>query len=241
MSRQPILAPADIREKLRELRKCAGVFSFEQEAPVAGSIIQDNLPHGIGIRPGGVVEWLTAKPGAGAVTAALQVMIRSIFGRGFWAIVDSVRDCYVPALSGWGVDPFKTLLLRPASLGDACWAIEQCLRCPGVSATLARVDQRIPERVRRRWQLAAEEGGGVGVFFRPAGVQREPVWADLRLLLTPLVGSQGETRRVKIEVLYCRGGRGGSAWVWEIDHAAGTVHLVPELAHPAIEIRAARA
>ena len=52
-------------------------------------------------------------------------------------------------------------------LQETCWAIEQCLRCPGVSATWAWVDERIPARVHRRWQLAAEVGGGVGLFFRP--------------------------------------------------------------------------
>jgi len=110
-----------------------------------------------------------------------------------------------------------------------------------VSATWAWIDWRIPERVHRRWQMAAEVGGGVGLLFRPIGARREPVWADLRLLVTPQAGGQGETRRVNIEVLYRRGGKGGSARAWEIDHAAGNVRLVPEVAHPATAERAARA
>ena len=46
---------------------------------------------------------------------------------------------------------------------------------------------------------------------------------------------------MNIEVLYRRGGLGGSAQVWEIDHAAGDVRLVPEVANPAAAERAARA
>jgi hypothetical protein len=202
---------------------------------------QDGPSLELGFRPGGIVEWLVAKPGAGAVSSALQISARSACGRGVWAIVDRDRECYAPALSGWGVDPARTLVIRPTTQEEACWAVEQCLRCPGVSATWAWVCQRIPERVHRRWQLAAEVGGGMGLVFRPHWAQREPVWADLRLLVAPLVGGQGETRNVNIEVLYRRGGRGGGSWVWEIDHAAGTLRVVSKLANPEAAHRAARA
>jgi protein ImuA len=182
-----------------------------------------------------------AGQGAGAVISAFQIMLQSSARRGTWAIVDSARECYAPAFSGWGIDPGRILVLRPAGLPEACWAIEQCLRSPGVSATWAWVNERIPERVHRRWQLAAEVGGGVGLFFRPITARREPVWADLRLLVEPQAGGGGETRRANIEVLYRRGGRGGSTRSWEIDHAAGLVRLVPEVADPASEKRKARA
>ena len=46
---------------------------------------------------------------------------------------------------------------------------------------------------------------------------------------------------MNIEVLYRRGGLGGSAQAWEIDHAAGLVRLVPEVADPTTAERAARA
>jgi protein ImuA len=231
----------DVRETVRELRRHHGLFSFQNDVPTVESVIQNGPLPELGTRPGGIVEWLVAKEGTGAVTAAFQIMSRSSGDRGVWAIVDPARECYVPALSGWGIDPSRILVLRPATLHETCWAIEQCLRCPGVSATWAWVDQRIPARVHRRWQLGAEVGGGVGLFFRPISAQREPVWADLRLLVTPQAGGQGETRRVNIEVLYRRGGRGGSAQSWEIDHAAGIVRLVPEVADPTTAERKARA
>jgi protein ImuA len=231
----------EVRERVRELRGHLGLFSFQNDVPRVESVVQDGSLPELGVRPGGIVEWLVAREGAGAVTSAFQIMSQSSARRGVWAVVDLARECYVPALSGWGIDSSRILVLRPATLQEACWAIEQCLRCPGVSATWACLDQRIPARVHRRWQLAAEVGGGVGLFFRPIGAQREPVWADLRLLVTPQSGGQGETRRVKIEVLYRRGGKGGSAQSWEIDHAAGLVRLVPEVADPTTEKRKARA
>jgi protein ImuA len=166
---------------------------------------------------------------------------RNIGGRGAFVIVDPCGEVYAPAVTGWGLDPGRLLILRPSSTREACWGIEQCLRCPGVSATWAWVERGLPVNVLRRWKLAAESGGGVGLLFRPDAARREPAWADLRLGVTPLSGGQGDARRIRIDVLYRRGGLGGDAQVWEIDHATGDVRLVPEVAHPAAADRAARA
>src|SRR5262249_37844333 len=174
-------------------------------------------------------------------TSALKILFRHLGSRGVWAVVDPIRETYVPAVSGWGINPSRLLLLRPATLRETCWAIEQCLRCPGVTATCAWVQERLSTTINRRWKLAAEVGGGVCLLFRPDSVRREPAWADLRMRVTPLSGGQGDTRRIQVDVLYRRGGLGGSAQVWEIDHAAGDVRLVPEVAHPAAAERAARA
>jgi protein ImuA len=175
------------------------------------------------------------------LTSALRIISRQVTGRGAWVVVDPAGEIYLPGLSGWGIDLGRTLLIRPRTVQETCWAVEQCLRCPGVAATWAWVEKRIPTTVYRRWKLAAEVGGGVGLLFRPDAARREPAWADWRLRVTPLSGGQGEARRVRIDVLYRRGGLGGDAQVWEIDHAAGDVRLVPEVAHPAAAERAARA
>jgi protein ImuA len=230
-----------VRETLEELRSHLGLFSFQESTATHESTAQNGSSPQLLPRPGGIVEWLVASEGAGAVTLALQILSQSSGCNGTWAMVDMARESYVPALSGWGIDPHKLLVLRPATLQETCWSIEQCLRCPGVSATWAWVDRRIPSRVHRRWQMAAEVGRGVGLFFRPVEARREPVWADTRLLVTPRSGGKGETRRLHIEVLYRKGGLGGSAQAWEIDYAAGLVRLVPEVANPTTANRAARA
>jgi protein ImuA len=216
------------------------LFSFQGSAPAAEPAAQGGFSPNLSVRPGSIVEWLVASEGSGAVTLALQILLRSSGDRGAWAVVDTAGEFYMPALSGWGIEPNDVLVLRPDTIQETCWSIEQCLRCPGVSATWAWVDGRVHSRVYRRWQMAAEVGGGIGLFFRPASARREPVWSDLRLLVTPRAGGQPETRRVHIEVLYRRGGLGGSPQAWEIDHATGLVRLVPELADPAVAPREAR-
>ena len=230
-----------VRERVQSLRGRLGLFSFQNDVPEGERVFKGGSLNELGIPPCGIVEWLVAREGAGAVTSALQMMSRSSGERGVWAIVDPAREFYASALSGWGIDSSRILVLRPGTRHESYWAIEQCLRCPGVSVTWAWVNERIQERVHRRWQLAAEVGGGVGLVFRPKTAEREPVWADLRLLVTPQAGGDGETRRVNIEVLYRRGGLGGGTQAWEIDHAAGLVRLVPEMANPASVERKARA
>lgn len=229
-----------LRKTVEELRSSLGLFSFQGDLTPAKSASPTVISPELNVRPGGIVEWLVAGEGAGAVTLALQMVAQSIRA-GVWAIVDLAREFYLPAGIGWGIPLEQILVIRPATLQETCWSIEQCLRCPGVSATWAWVDQRFPARVHRRWQLAAETGGGIGMFFRPAQARREPIWADLRLMVTPRPGGQVDSRRLSIETLYRRGGLGGCPQAWEIDHAAGLVRLVPEVAHPATAKRAARA
>ncbi len=228
-------------ETLSELRKRLGLFSFRRDEAAVESSTQKGQILDLELKAGGLVEWLSAGEGAGRVASAMQLMSQRGLSRGFLAIVDAAGTCYPPALTGWGVHPARTLLIRPTNRNETCWAIEQCLRCSGVTTTWAWLDQKIHTRVYRRWQLAAESGGGVGIFFRPECARSEPAWADVRLLATPLSGGGRDARRIRIDVLYHRGGLGGIAQVWEIDHAEGVVRLVPEMAHPAASERTARA
>jgi hypothetical protein len=243
--------PGNVDETVQDLRRRLGLFSFQYvENTGIDALIKGQYPD-LGLRPGGIVEWLTTTPGAGAVACTMPVISRHVSAgagagaRGILVIVDAAREFHATALAGWGVSPGRTLLVCPRTRQEACWAIEQCLRCPGVSAVCTWLDPRFPRHAGRRWQLAAEAGGGMGMFFRSeaARARREPIWADLRLLVTPLARDPdpGTARRVRIDVLYRRGGLGGTAWVWEIDDAEGVVRVVPKLADPAAAEHAARA
>jgi protein ImuA len=241
MSGHSAALSGDAGDKIQDLRRQLGLFSFQQDNLNNKNISNNRIGPELFFQPGGLVEWLTASPGAGAVAATMPMMSRHFSVPGILAIVDPVREFHAPAISGWGVSLSQTLLVCPKTRQEACWAVEQCLRCPGVSAVWAWVGERFPTHVLRRWQLAAEAGGGVGWFFRPEAARREPTWAHVRLLVTPLAGLQREARRVRVDVLYHRGGLGGTAQVWEIDHAEGVMRVVPELADPAVAERAAGA
>lgn len=197
------------------------------------------LPEG-GLRRGALVEWLAEGAGSGVATLALLAAVAASKGGGAVAVIDGGREFYPPAAAALGIALDRVLLVRPESPADALWALEQSLRCPGVAASLAWLD-RIDGRLFRRLHLAAEAGGGIGVFIRPAGVRRQPSWAEVRLLVQPLPATSSAARRTRIELLHGRGGINGTAIEVEVCDETGDVHLAPPVAAPTTPPRAARA
>ncbi len=128
---------------------------------------------------------------------------------------------YAPALAGAGLDPGCMLVVQPrglrrglspqgtvpssqsiASPDPTLWAMEQALRSRACAAALGWIDAAETTAL-RRLKLAAEEGGSLGILFRPAQRAREPSPAALRLLLEPRDGV------LDVAILKCRGGMPG--------------------------------
>jgi hypothetical protein len=102
----------------------------------------------------------TKTPNPSAKESAASVIV--------WS--DPQRQLYPPALMAMGIDLHRLILLRPRNRAEELWAVAECLRCPGVGATVASID-RLNQVEARRLQLAAETGGGAGLFLRPATSQ----------------------------------------------------------------------
>jgi hypothetical protein len=171
------------------------------------------------------------------------------------------REFYPPAAAALGIPLEQTVIVRPASARDALWAWEQSLRSGAAAVALGWVET-LNDRAFRRLQLAAETGGSLGFLLRPASCRAAPSWAEARLLVTPGVRSQESGvsnsrfassltpdswpltpgfRRLRLEVLHCRGGAEGQVIELELSDEADSVRLAPRLANPASAARAARA
>src|SRR6516164_3821356 len=111
------------------------------------------------------------------------------------------HEPYAPALAQHGIELGRLLIVRPASATEALWAAEQALSS-GVCAAVFLWLKGTDDRWLRRLKLAAEEGGSLGVLFRPARHRFESSPASLRLLMT-----QGEEPR--LDLLKVQGGRPG--------------------------------
>jgi hypothetical protein len=80
----------------------------------------------------------------------------------------------------------RVILIRPDQGADWIWGIDQALRSRAVGALIASVD-RLDDRVARRWQLAVENGGGLGIFLRDRVMaKRYPSWAEVQWQLRSL-------------------------------------------------------
>lgn len=124
---------------------------------------------------------------------------------------------YPPALTQWGVDLSRVLVVRPRRSADILWAAEQALASGNCAAVLVwpekiggerdmssrseRHPGSIPIFSSRRLQLAAEEGRSWAIAFRPAEARAEVSAAALRLELV-----RGE-RGTDVVILKSRGGR----------------------------------
>jgi len=112
------------------------------------------------------------------------------------------HEPYAPALAQQGIELERLLVVRPASATEALWAAEQALSS-GVCAAVLLWLQGSDDRWLRRLKLAAEEGGSLGVLFRPERHRFESSPASLRVVITK--GEQDS----QIELIKVQGGRPG--------------------------------
>lgn len=235
-------------ETLRALRQlCRGtgrqfVGRFDERSRLStGLAALDGLLPDQGLEPGWLVEWLSPVEGCGAAVLALQGVKPALRQGAVWAVVDDRGEFHPPAAQGWGISLERVLWLRPGSVADTAWTIEQCLRCPAVGVTWFQADP-LPDRVLQRWKIAAEAGGGLGVLFRPAKAARYASWADVRWLVQPRSMAALGGRQIRVELLSCRGAyQGGNSVELEVCDATGDVRLVSALANTTPAIRAIRA
>lgn len=214
-------------ETLHALRRICGKVArppeAEQEPRLSlGIPALDALLPGRGLERGSLVEWLASVEGCGATTLALQGVRCALAQHLVWAVVDAAAEFHPPAARGWGIPLESLLLLRP-SAADAVWTVEQCLRCPAVGITWCWAEH-LPDQVARRWKLAAEIGGGIGVLFRPDTVRRAP-GADVRWRVQPRTTVKTAGRALRVELVSCRGAFAGGSVDLDVNDATGDVRL----------------
>lgn len=167
-----------------------------------GAAALDQFFPGGGLLAGTVIEWLAAGPGAGTGTLALLAARQALARGGALVMCDRHRLLHPPALSALGIDLTRVILVQAKNAADHRWAIDQALRSPAVAVvwgSLAELD----DKTSRRFQLAAESSGAIGLLLRPASARGQPNWADVQLAVTPLA-TNGE-RAWSVEGVRARG------------------------------------
>lgn len=160
-----------------------------------------------GFSRGSLIEWLSEEPGSGVGSLALTTAREASQEGGAIVILDPKGWFYPPAAAAWGVDLQRLIWLRPRDEASALWALDQALRCRAVAAVWAALP-RLESRWFRRFQLAVESSGNLGLFLRPAQVRGQPSWAEIQLGVQSRPSRSG--RRWRVELIRCRGqGRSG--------------------------------
>ena len=232
------MGPCDLESLQRQIFRLEGSRFRNGDGVVSSGCraVDELLPEG-GLHRGAVAEWFAAGDGVGAGGLALLAAREACGEGGKLIVIDSRREFYPPALVRFGIPMEQLLVVHTVGQADHFWALDQALRCRGVAAVLAWPEQ-LDGRTFRRLQLAAEEGGGLGLFVRPAAARNAPSWAATRMLVEPLpsAAARSGVRRVRIHVLRCRNGTGGRSVDVEINDDGYQTHSLPlaaRLAQPA--------
>ncbi|HTN74525.1 MAG TPA: hypothetical protein VL096_04735 [Pirellulaceae bacterium] len=212
--------------QLIELRE--QLVALEQQRPTrddallsTGCAALDRLFPDNGLRRGTVLEWLSPGPGSGVSWLALAAVRAALVAGGLLVLCDREAAFHPWALQALGIDTTRVVLVRAKDAADHRWAIDQALRSPAVAAVWARLS-RLDAKTSRRFQLAAEQGGVIGVLVRPATARGCPTWADVQLGVTPL--PDGPERAWRVESARSRDS--GESVTTEIawEETTGTLH-----------------
>lgn len=174
---------------------------------------------------GTLCELLPRVMGAGAWTLALLLARQACGEDKALVIADPERCFYPPAARRLGIEPARTILIRPRTEREAVLAAAQALRSSAVGAAVGAFAE-LADREARRLQLAAEAGGSLGLLVRPAAALQTPSFAAVRLLLDAMPWARGRRR---LQVIHCRGGREGQPTCLEVDDATGHVRAFSRL------------
>lgn len=259
MSRPDLIR--DLRERIGQIERSQRLEREVGRLSTGLGALDQLLPGG-GLERGTLIEWLSAGEASGAATLALAVTARVLEQGGVLVVIDERREFYPPAAAGLGIPLEHTVVVQPGTTRAALWALEQSLRSRAVAVVLGWIDC-LHEHAFRRLQLAAETGGSLGFLLRPIACRAAPSWAEARLLVSalPLRDVEREARsaerqvlcpprsalhaiqgrRLRVELLHCRGGVGGGAVELELSDEADPVRVAAQLADPARKKRAVRA
>ena len=218
--REPVHSPeitqvvAELAERVRQIerpRHPAREGTFSSGHPRLDQALPER-----GLRRGTLVEWLAAGSGSGAETLALIAAREAARTGGAIVVLDPAGLFYPPAAIRLGIELEQLIVVRPACDEDHAWALDQVLRTGGVAAVCSETAmgngaKGPDDHALRRWQLAAETSGVVGLLARPLAARDDPSWAELRLLVEPLAAPEraGRNRQLRVTLLRARGGQAG--------------------------------
>jgi hypothetical protein len=177
--------------------------------PTGFPALDEGLPGG-GWPHSGLIEILPTCFGAGELPLLLPALAQvTRRPQARWcAWVAAPLQPFAPALARHGVALERMLVVqttrkKEAGGKSALWAFEQTLRSGACDIALAWLRSALPRQI-RRLHLAAEQGGTLGVLFRPRAAARDSSPAALRVAVEPV-----ETG-ARVTLLKSRGGARGT-------------------------------
>ena len=166
---------------------------------------------------------------AGFIAGLLASIMRSD-GASIW--ISSSPSIFPPALKSFGIKPDKIIFIHLQKEKELLRAMEEALKCKGLSAVIGEV-QDLSFTASRRLQLAIEQSQVTGFIVRhhPRNLNTSACLARWKITSLPseLPGDMPGVGfpRWNVELLKVRNGMPGS---WQIEFAAGRFRHIPKVA-----------
>ncbi len=182
-------------------------------------VINDSFPGGV-FPLGAIHEFIASTAGEAASASGFIAGILSSLLRdnGVLLWISASRTLFPPAIKYFGIEPEKIIFIDLQKDREVLWAIEESLKCEGLTAVIGEI-RDLNFTISRRLQLAVESSGVTGFilhqsksFSNSACITRwriNPVSSELTGEM-PGVGCP----RWKVELLKVRNGKPGS---WKIE------------------------
>ncbi len=166
--------------------------------------------------------------------AAILSSIMKNGGSSIW--VNGSQSVFPPALKSFGIRPDNIIFIYLKKEKEILWAMEEALKCKGLSAVIGEV-QDLSFNASRRLQLAIEQSKVTGFIVRrnPRSLNTSACLARWKITSLPgglPAGMPGVGfPRWNVELLKVRNGKPGS---WQIEFTAGRFRQIPKIAaiHP---------
>ena len=168
-------------------------------------------------------EGLTAS--SGFIAGILSSLLKN-GGASVW--ISSSHTIFPPALVSFGINPAQVIFIRLRNQREILWAIEEALKCEGLTAVVGEINT-LDLIQSRRLQLATEQSGVTGFLLRTHQQILNTTACSCRWQIHSL---QSETEdglpgvgfpRLNVELLKVRNGKPGS---WQLEWANGKFNEV---------------
>ncbi len=182
---------------------------------------------------GTIHEFLSTAPEQAAATGGfIGGILHSLMQKGgacLW--ISTCRTVFPPSLKVFGVEPDRIIFIDLHREKDVLWAMEEALKCTGLSGVIAELGT-ISFTQTRRLQLAAEQSRVTGFVLRSEDRKLTATACVARWNITALPSELEEGMpgvgfpRWNVELLKVRNGNPGS---WKMEWSAGGFNPVVEL------------
>ncbi len=210
-----------IKPPLEELKRQEGL-----------ECLKDHFPFGI-FPKGAIHEFMCSEPRDMAATGGfIAALIHSVFhssGTIIW--ISAAKNIFPATLQLFNIEPSRIIFIHPSSSKESLWVIEEALKCNGLHAVIAEMNE-LSFVHSRRFQLAVESSNVTG-FVMNMKTEKESTTACLskwkiHSLPSETIGDMPGVGfpRWKVMLTKMRNGKTGQ---WEVEWRDGKmVHVQQE-------------